>query len=45
MFCDVVAEYFGGREEFGLKDVQFCDSKKNEADGHVVVVNEEEVSL
>ena len=45
MSCDVVAEYSGNGEEFVLKDVQFCDSKKNEAGGHVVVVNEEEVSL
>ena len=45
MFCDVVAEYSGSGEEFGLKEVQFCGSKKNEAGGHVVVVNEEEESL
>ena len=30
MFCDVVAEYSRNGEEFGLKDVQFCVSKKNE---------------
>ena len=45
MFSEVVAEYFGGREKFGLEDVQFCVSKKNEDGGHVVVVNEEEESL
>ena len=45
MFCDVVAEYSGSGEEFGLKEVQFCGSKDNEAGGHVVVVNEEEESL
>ena len=45
MFCDVVAEYSGSKEKFGLKEVQFCVSKKNEDGGQVVVVNEEEESL
>ena len=45
MFCDVVAEYFGNGEELGLKDVQFCGSKKNEDGGQLIVVNEEEESL
>ena len=45
MFCDVVAEYSGSGEEFGLKEVQFCGSKDNEAGGQLVVVNEEEESL
>ena len=45
MSCDVVAEYSGNGEEFGLKDVQFCVSKKNEDGRQLIVVNEEEGSL